>query len=118
MTEMGEQNDFEDRVYAAVSEAEEQFRAEDAEMLKRENFPYLDDAEYAAMLEHLAGTYKGVEIDWVDPYTKTVVLKPEGGCSTCSISTMHIQRAIGQYLTEHVDPDIRVTVKSSPQADF
>src|SRR5207247_1118427 len=93
--------DFEDRVYAAVAEAEEQFRAEDATMLKRENFPFLDDTEYAEMLDHLAGTYKGVEIDWVDPYTKTVVLKPEGGCSSCAISSFHIQKAIGEYLTQH-----------------
>jgi Fe-S cluster biogenesis protein NfuA len=117
---MAESNapDFEDRIYAAVAEAEEQFRAEDAALLKRENFPFLDDAEYAEMVEHLAGTYKGVEIDWIDPYTKSVVLKPEGGCSSCAISTFHIQKAIGEYLTEHVDPEIRVSVKSAPQSDF
>jgi Fe-S cluster biogenesis protein NfuA len=117
---MAESNapDFEDRIYAAVAEAEEQFRAEDAALLKRENLPFLDDAEYAEMVEHLAGTYKGVEIDWIDPYTKSVVLKPEGGCSSCAISTFHIQKAIGEYLTEHVDPEIRVSVKSAPQSDF
>ncbi len=110
--------DFDDRVYAAVAEAEEQFRAEDAAMLKRENFPFMDDSEYAEMVDHLAGTYKGVEIDWVDPYTKMVVLKPEGGCSSCAISSFHIQKAIGEYLVKHVDPDIRVTVKSAPGSDF
>jgi Fe-S cluster biogenesis protein NfuA len=110
--------DFEDRVYAAVSEAEEQFRAEDAMLLRRENFPFLDDADYAAMIEHLSGTYKGVDIDWVDPYTKTVVLKPEGGCSACAISSFHIQQAIGVYLREHVDPEIRVSVKAAPESDF
>ena len=115
---MTEPPSFEDQVYAAVAAAEEQFRAEDAAMLKRENFPFLDDVEFAEVIEHLAGTYKGVEIDWVDPYTKTVVLRPEGGCSTCAISTFHIQRAIGEYLAEHVDPAIRVTVKSAPQSDF
>jgi Fe-S cluster biogenesis protein NfuA len=112
------QPDFEDRVYAAVAEAEEQFRAEDAALLKRENFPFLEDSEYAEMLEHIGDNYKGVEIDWIDPYTKTVVLKPEGGCSACAISTFHIQRAIGEYLTQHVDPEIRVTVRSTPGADF
>jgi len=110
--------DFEDRVYAAVAEAEEQFRAEDASMLRRENFPFLDDAGYLEMIEHLAGTYKGVEIDWVDPYTKSVVLKPEGGCAACAISSFHIQLAIGVYLREHVDPDIRVSVKAAPESDF
>lgn len=110
--------DFEDRVYAAVAAAEEQFRAEDAALLKRDNFPFLDDAEFAGMIDHLQGTYKGVEIDWIDPYTKTVVLKPEGGCSSCAISTFHIQKAIGEYLTEHVDPDIHVTVRAAPQSDF
>jgi Fe-S cluster biogenesis protein NfuA len=117
MTE-SDDGDFEDRVYAAVAAAEEQFRAEDQALLKRENFPFLDDSDYAAMIEHLAGTYKGVEIDWIDPYTKTVILKPEGGCSACAISTFHIQRAIGDYLTEHVDPDIHVSVRSAPQSDF
>jgi Fe-S cluster biogenesis protein NfuA len=112
------EDDFEDRVYAAVAAAEQQFRAEDEALLKRENLPFLDDAEYQSMVEHLAGTYKGVEIDWIDPYTKTVVLKPEGGCSTCAISTFHIQKAIGEYLEEHVDPDIRVSVRSAPQSDF
>jgi Fe-S cluster biogenesis protein NfuA len=111
-------DDFEDRVYAAVAKAEEQFRAEDAAMLRRENFPFLDDAGYAEMIEHLAGTYKGVDIDWVDSYTKTVVLKPEGGCSACGISSFHIQQAIGVYLREHVDPGIRVTVKTAPGSDF
>jgi Fe-S cluster biogenesis protein NfuA len=110
--------DFEDRVYAAVAEAEEQFRAEDASMLRRNNFPFLDDAGYAGMIEHLAGTYKGVEVDWVDPFTKSVVLRPEGGCSACAISSFHIQRAIGVYLREHVDPDIRVSVKAAPGSDF
>jgi|SRR5712692_2444303 len=110
--------DFEDRVYAAVAEAEEQFRAEDAAMLKRENFPFMDASEYAEMIDHLAGTYKGVEIDWIDPYTKTVVLKPEGGCSSCAVSSFHIQRAIGDYLAEHVDPEIHVTVKTAPGSDF
>lgn len=109
--------DLEDRIYTAVSEAEEQFRAEDAAMLRRENLSFLDDEEYQQMIEHLQGTYKGVEIDWIDPYTKTVVLRPEGGCSACAISGFHIQRAIGQYLTEHVDPEIRVVVKSTPEAD-
>jgi len=111
-------DDFEDRVYAAVSEAEERFRAEDAAMLRRENLSFLDDHEYQEMLHSLEGSYKGVEIDWIDPYTKTVVIRPEGGCSACAISTFHIQKAIGAYLTEHVDPEIRVVVKSAPQTDF
>lgn len=110
--------DFEDRVYAAVTRAEEQFRAEDAALLKRENFPFLDESDYAEMLDAVAEKYKGVDIDWVDPYTKTVVLTPEGGCSACAISTFHIQKAIGEYLAQHVDPDIRVIVKSAPGADF
>jgi Fe-S cluster biogenesis protein NfuA len=109
---------LEDRVYAAVAAAEEQFKAEDTVLLQRENFPFMDDAEYREMLGHLEGTYKGVEIDWIDPYTKTVVLRPEGGCSACAISTFHIQKAIGAYLTEHVDPELRVTVKSAPETDF
>jgi Fe-S cluster biogenesis protein NfuA len=117
MTEAGTDS-FEDRVYAAVGEAEEQFRAEDAAMLQRENLSFLDDHEYEAMLRSLEGSYKGVEIDWIDPYTKTVVLRPEGGCSACAISTFHIQKAIGIYLAEHVDPEIRVVVKSAPQTDF
>ncbi len=112
------QNDFEDQVYAAVAAAEEQFRAEDAALLKRENFPFLDDAEYAAMIDQIGEHYKGVEIDWVDPYTKTVVLKPEGGCEACAISAFHIQRAIGEYLREHVDTAVRVIVQSPPGADF
>ena len=110
--------DFEDRVYAGVAAAEEQFRAEDAAMLRRENFPFLGDDEYAEMIDHLAETYKGVEIDWIDPYTKAVVLKPEGGCSTCAISSFHIQKAIGEYLVDHVDPEIRVSVRSAPGSDF
>lgn len=110
--------DFEDRVYTAVAEAEECFRAEDAAMLKRENLPFLDEAEYDRMITSLADTYKGVELDWVDPVTRTVVLKPEGGCSACAISGFHIQQAIGRYLIDHVDPEIRVSVKSMPQTDF
>jgi Fe-S cluster biogenesis protein NfuA len=117
MTHLAE-GDFEDRIYAAVAEAEEQFRAEDAAMLDRENLGFLDDTEYRDMLQHLEGTYKGVEIDWIDPVTKTVVLRPEGGCSACAVSTFHIQRAIGAYLIEHVDPEVRVTVKSAPATDF
>ncbi len=109
---------FADQVYAAVAAAEEQFRAEDAALLQRENFPFLDNSEYAEMIEHIGDNYKGVEIDWVDPYTKTVVLKPEGGCSACAISTYHIQRAIGEFLRAHVDPETRVIVQSQPGADF
>jgi len=110
--------ELEQRIYAGVAAAEEQFRAEDAAMLKRENLSFLDDEEYAAMLAHLEGTYKGVEIEWIDPVTKTVVLKPEGGCSACAISAFHIQKAIGDYLTEHVDPDVRVSVRAEPETDF
>lgn len=117
MTHLTE-GDLEDRVYAAVAAAEEQFRAEDAAMLQRENLSFLDDAEYQEMVQHLQGTYKGVEIDWIDPFTKTVVLRPEGGCSACAISTFHIQKAIGAYLAEHVDPELRVVVKSAPETDF
>jgi Fe-S cluster biogenesis protein NfuA len=112
------EGDLQDRIYAGVAAAEEQFQAEDAAMLTRENLGFLDDAEYAEMIDHLQGTYKGVEIDWIDPFTKTVVLRPEGGCSACAISTFHIQKAIGAYLTEHVDPQLRVVVKSAPQTDF
>lgn len=117
MTHLGE-GDLEDRIYTGVEEAQEQFRAEDAAMLRRENLPFLDDEEYAAMVEHLAGTYKGVEIDWIDTETKAVAIKPEGGCSACAVSTFHIQRAIGDYLAEHVDPELRVIVESPPQADY
>jgi Fe-S cluster biogenesis protein NfuA len=115
---MSGQDDFEDRIYAAVAAAEEQFRAEDAAMLRRDNLSFLDDEEYEEMLRHLEGSYKGVEIDWIDPYTKTVVLRPEGGCAACAISTFHIQRAIGEYLAEHVDPDIHVVIKTAPETDF
>jgi Fe-S cluster biogenesis protein NfuA len=117
MTQPADDN-FEDRVYAAVAAAEEQFRAEDAAMLERENLSFLDDEEYRDMLRHLEGSYKGVEIDWIDPFTKTVVLRPEGGCSACAISSFHIQKAIGAYLTEHIDPEIRVVVKAAPETDF
>jgi Fe-S cluster biogenesis protein NfuA len=110
--------DFEDQVYAAVAAAEEQFRAEDAALLRRENFPFLDDSDYAEMMGHIGDNYKGVEVDWVDPYTKTVVLKPEGGCAACAISSFHIQRAIGEYLRAHVDPETRVIVQSQPGTDF
>ncbi|MGI8550142.1 MAG: hypothetical protein ACR2PL_04975 [Dehalococcoidia bacterium] len=110
--------DLEDRIYAGVEAALEQFRAEDAALLVRENFPYLDDAEFAAMIEGLRGTYKGVEIDWIDSVTKAVVLRPEGGCEACAIAAFHIQQAIGRYLVEHVDPDLRVSVRSAPQTDF
>lgn len=117
MTHLTE-GDFEDRVYAAVEQAQEQFRAEDAALLVRDNFPFLGDEEYAEMLEHLADTYKGVEIEHVDPYLKAVELRPEGGCSACGISTFHIREAIGTYLLEHVDPDIRVVVKSMPGVEY
>jgi Fe-S cluster biogenesis protein NfuA len=110
--------DFEDRVYKAVEEAQERLRAEDRALLVRENFPFLDDTEYAEMLEHLADTYKGVEVEHVDPYLKTVELRPEGGCSACGISTFHIREAIGSYLIEHVDPELRVIVKSSPEVEY
>lgn len=109
---------FEERVYAAVEAAQERFRAEDQAMLARENFPFLEDEEYAAMLTSLAGTYKGVEVEWLDPSTKTVVLRPEGGCEACAIAAFHIQTAVGDYLIEHVDPDIRVSVRSAPATDF
>ena len=79
---------------------------------------WLDDAEYAGMIASLEGSNKGVEVDWMDAYTKTVVIRPEGGCAACAISTFHIQKAIGAYLAENVDPEIRVIVKAPPQADF
>jgi Fe-S cluster biogenesis protein NfuA len=110
--------DLEERVYTGVEQAQEQFRAEDTAMLSRENLSFLDDDEYASMLGQLAGTYKGVEVAFFDPFTKTVELEPEGGCAACAVSSFHIQRAIGTFLVEHVDPDLRVIVRSSPQTDF
>ena len=117
MTELTE-GDLEDRIYIAVEEAQEQFRAEDQALLVRENFPFLDDEEYTEMIKHLEGTYKGVEIERIDPYLKTVEIRPEGGCSSCAISTFHIRQAIGSYLAEHVDPELRVVVRNRPDADF
>ncbi|HVC30517.1 MAG TPA: hypothetical protein VND24_04960 [Steroidobacteraceae bacterium] len=110
--------DLEQRIYAGVEQAQEQFRSEDAAMLSRENLSFLDDEEYAAMVEHLAGTYKGVEVAYVDAFTKTVELEPEGGCAACAVSSFHIQRAIGSYLIEHVDPGMRVIVRTAPETDF
>ena len=110
--------DLEDRIYTGVEQAQEQFRSEDAAMLSRENLSFLDEEEYAAMIEHLAGTYKGVEVAYIDTFTKTVELEPEGGCAACAVSSFHIQRAIGSYLVEHVDPALRVIVRSAPQTDF